>query len=254
MKDILIWILVIIIIVGTTIGLFVQFAPSNVAASYWLAMSDIAIIEIIIGAYMIYIQSIGAHRHRVSFPIAMNISIFNLFLIFSAIGIVIDIVLSVTGANTVLLWLIIIRWVLFIAIITPMYFTGKTGTKEGRRLASSRNRRVGSTSKVEQVLDSSQNTGVSILSSIEQALDNLRNLKVDSKEQSLWHKTIDEVEIIRNKMRSRGSDPKISRSNEDKIENLVDELVKITAGPDLVSGEIIDKIRTVAGKIKRELS
>lgn len=236
MRDTLIWTIVTLIIVGTTVALFITFAPANAGYSYWVAMSDVSLVEVIVGAFFAYYYSIGAKKHKTTFPIAMNIGIFSTFIIFSSIGVVVDIVLAaIRIPDFVLLWLIIGRWVLLLAVLTPMWFTGKAGIGSQKKSDLSRKRRGG------------------VLSTLEQALANLRNLTIDTNEQASWRKVIDEVETIRNKIRSRASDPAIDDSKEDLLENLVFDLVSITNSPDLTPAEAVEQAKIMARKIASEL-
>jgi hypothetical protein len=236
MKDSLIWAIVTLIIIGTTIGIFVVFAPANIGYSYWLAMSDIVLTEIIIGAYRTYNHMIYSNRHKNNFSIAMGIGMSSTFIIFSSIGIVIDLALVIAGvSDRVILWLIISRWVLLLAVLTPMWFIGKTGTDQDKSLDLSRNKR---------------NT---IVSNIEKSLNNLRNLHVDSKEQASWRKVIDEMETIRNKMRSRASDTAIDINKEAKIEQLANELVNIISSAEITPSEAIHYTSITINKITDEL-
>ncbi len=236
MKDSLIWAIVTLIIVGTTIGIFVVFAPADIGYSYWLAMSDIVLTELITGAYRTYNHTIYSNRHKHTFSIAMGIGMLSTFTIFSSIGIVIDLALVLAGvSDRVVLWQIIGRWVLLLAVLTPMWFVGKTRTEQDKSLDLSRTKR---------------NT---IVSNIEKSLNNLRNLRVDSREQAAWRKVIDEVETVSNKMRSRASDTMIDINKETQIEQLANELVNITSSPEITPAEAIRYTSITIKKITDEL-
>jgi hypothetical protein len=166
----------------------------------------------------------------------MGIGMLSTFTIFSSIGIVIDLVLVLAGvSDRVVLWQIIGRWVLLLAVLTPMWFVGKTGTDQDKNLDLSRNKR---------------NT---IVSNIEKSLNNLRNLRVDSREQAPWRKVIDEVETIRNKMRSRASDTMIDINKEAQIEQLSNELVNITSSAEITPSEAIRYTSITIKKLTDEL-
>jgi len=233
MRDISIWTIVALIIIGATIGLFITLAPESTGYSYWVVMVDVALVELIVGAYVMYYRLADSAKHKNGSTISISISMFSTFAIVSLLGIFVDILLiALQVADLVILWLIIGRWALLLAIVTPMWFTAQTRIASQKKLELSRKRRT------------------SVSSMLEQVLANLRSLTIDATNHALLNKVIDETETIRNKIHSRASDPALGDSKEDKMEKLVTELASITKNPSSTPEETIKQ----AGIMIREIA
>jgi hypothetical protein len=88
-----IWFAVLFIIFCFTIGIFLAFAPGAPHYSYWVAMADIALMELFIGTYIIYYLFLAERDDTGKPPVAMHIGIVSTMIVLFVISLIMLILL-----------------------------------------------------------------------------------------------------------------------------------------------------------------
>lgn len=246
-RQILIWGVVTLLVLGFTIGIFLELAPLSPLYSYWVAMADVCLMEIITGIYFIYTLFLSTKKAKSELPVAMHISMQGTVGIFFGVTIVIAILFLLVFYSGVLgrvyIWVVIGKWILLLSVLAFMQFAGREGEEEKETLASSRVERVG------------------VLSTVEQALGELRGLSTSGEEGALQRQVVDELETLRNQVRSRISTrPAADYPSDDEgwhLDNLLDELGSavgsLNSAPESERKRVLLSVREAVKKMSREI-
>ncbi|HRD02276.1 MAG TPA: hypothetical protein PLP57_06500 [Candidatus Saccharicenans sp.] len=206
---------VMLAVFGFTVGIFLMFVPDSPRYSYWIAMGDISLMVIFAGTYLIYDLLLSTRKVRSKIPIAMHIGIGTTVGIFFlvSIAIVMTFLFAFNRSNLdgIFLWVVIGKWLLLLLVISPMWLTVQQGEDE-------------SVSQVQ-----SEGERVAMVSILEQALAELRRLRTSSEKGTLeWH-VVDELETLRNQIRSRVSQRAVTDAKNETLSKLIDELTNIVS-------------------------
>ena len=116
-----------------------------------------------------------------------------------------------SNLDGIFLWVVIGKWLLLLLVISPMWLTVQQGEDE-------------SVSQVQ-----SEGERVAMVSILEQALAELRRLRTSSEKGTLeWH-VVDELETLRNQIRSRVSQRAVTDAKNETLSKLIDELTNIVS-------------------------
>jgi FlaA1/EpsC-like NDP-sugar epimerase len=242
-RQALIWGVVTLLVLGFTIGIFLELAPHAPFYSYWIAMADVCLMEIITGIYFIYILFLKTKKTTSELPVAMHISMQTTVAIFFGVTIVIDILFLLVFYSSVLsrvfMWVVIGKWILLLAVIALLQFAGREGEEEKETLASSRVERV------------------DVLSAIDRALNELRRLPAGSEKDALQRQVVDELETLRNQVRSRVSARPVADDAGWHLDNLLDELGNsvgsLNSAPESERRGVLLSVQKAVRKMSREI-
>jgi len=242
-RQALIWGIVMLAVLGFTVGIFLTFVPSAPRYSYWIAMTDVCVIEVVAGTYLIYnlVLSMGSATSRL--PVAMHISIQSTVGIFFAISIAIVIVFLLvfnrSDLDRAFMWLVIGKWVLLLLVVSLLWFAGQEGEEERATLASSRKERVG------------------VLSVVQRALVELRRLPTSSEEGALQRQVVDELETLRNQLRSRTSERPRANNESRHLDDLLNELTSAVSNlrstPESERKAVLVRVQDAVRKMAQEI-
>ena len=243
-RQALIWGIVMLAVLGFTVGIFLDFAPYAPRYSYWIAMADVSLMEIITGTYFMYTLFISTKRAASKLPVAMHIGMQSTIIIFFAVSVAIAIlfllVFNSSAFDRVFMWVVIGKWVLLFVVIFLLQFAGREGEKEKETLASSRAERVG------------------ILSAVERALSELQRLSTSSEEGTLKQQVVDELGTLRNQLRSRISARPAVDDESCHLNNLLDELGSVVgslnSAPASERNGILLRVRESVRKMSQEIA
>ncbi len=209
-RQVLIWGAAMLAALGFTVGVFLTFAPDAPRYSYWIAMADMSLMVIVTGTYLIYNLLLSTKKTTSRLPIAMHIGIVSTVGLFFAASAVIVAAFLVafnhSSLDRVFLWVVIGKWVLLILAIVPMWSTGQEGEEE----------------KVIQARSGEQRGAV--LNRVQGALLELRRLPTQGEEGGLQRQVVDELERLRNQLRSRISARTALNQESWHLDNALDEL------------------------------
>jgi len=187
------WLIGLIVIVCFTIGLFISFSPQKALYTYWIVMCDIVLTEIMSFMLMMHFYNYSMNKDKQSIPPAMQISTSYAVGLIMTLGIIVDVVflsslnsLNIIFFSKIYLWSIIGKWVLAIIISIILLQTVKpTDNVETGDLQNINNERT------------------KILSKIEISQKVLRSITGKDYDKGKINQLIDEVEVIKNRLRTQ---------------------------------------------------
>ena len=243
-KQAIMWGMMMLAVLGVTIGIFLTFIPEASRYSYWTGMIDLCLMELFSGIYFIYNLYLSTKRQVSKTPVAMHIGIqstISIFMFVSVAAIVAFLVyFNRYEYDAIFLWGIISKWVLLFLIITPMWFAGQEGEEEKKVQTKSRQERV------------------DILSTVQQTLVALHKLQINNSETKLHHQVIDEVDALRNQIRGWLSSGQIVDNRYDLLFQLVNEFNNSMDESNISQAEeckqTLIRFQKVARKISQEIS
>ncbi len=203
----LLWGIAILGTVAVTVGIFLTFAPPAPDSSYWIAMGDLCLMEIVTGALLVYNFSMPKGS-ALKVPYAMNIAIETMIAIFFIISVVIDLLFLFLNSGTIFIWVVIIKWLILLFLIGSMWSAAQEDKEE----------RV--------VLEQSREERIDVLNVVQQELAELRRLPTGTENGATQRQVIDELELLRNQLRSRTSERTTADNGNLHLRELLDDLVK----------------------------
>lgn len=130
-SNLVLWLVLLGFVFLFTIGLFFTFKPDTPHMSFWIVLSDILFMEILVGIYVTFGLSglKKSSKDSTSLPVAMHISISAFASTIFFIGLLIDFpflfFMTSDLSGKILLWIVLAKWLLFIGISFIMWVVGK---------------------------------------------------------------------------------------------------------------------------------
>lgn len=203
----------VLVVVIATILLFVSFAPHVAHYNYWVAMIDLAVLELLAGGFWFFNIIASTSQLKSKFPLAMQISIGFTLSGFLLVSILIDAIFATSTTNTsekVFLWITIFKWVILCVIIASMWLAGKEGEQD------------------ESAITISQKFKTDFSKKIDVVLSDIKQTNVNKENENLLNDTRDSVEILRNKARGLNSARSIGNLDLNQMQIKIETLLNAT--------------------------
>ena len=118
------WGIMILAVLGFTVGIFLTFEPDTPRYSYWISMTDMLMMEVVVEIYFIYNLFLSIKRGTSKLPVAMHIGIGSTIGIFFLATVMIAVAFFLKfndkEFDPFFLWVVIGKSVLLLLVIIPI--------------------------------------------------------------------------------------------------------------------------------------